>query len=77
MQKDHASLGSNARDDPAGFVTMHAAGIVSLVLVVPPPSPSPPPAKSSRLAAKYYSPTTYLIRMIQLTISHLHRPQDD
>lgn len=74
MQKDHASLGSNARDDPAGFVAMHAAGTVSLVLV---PPLAPTPAKSSRLAAKYYSPTTYLIRMIQLTISPLHRPQDD
>ena len=71
MRKDHASLRFNARDDPAGFVAMHAAGTVSMVLV-PPLSP-----QSSRLAAKYYSTTTYLIRMIQLTISLLRRPQDD
>lgn len=71
MRKDHTSLGFDARHDPAGFVATHAAGTVSLVLV------PPLPPQSSRLAAKYYSPTTYLIRMIQLTISPLHRPQDD
>lgn len=68
MRKDHASLRVNTRDDPAGFVAMQAAGTVSLVLV-PPLFP-----QSSRLAAKYYSPTTYLIRMIQLTVSPSSSP---
>lgn len=55
------------RDDEAGFVAVHAARTVSLGLV----------PQSSRLAAKIYSLTAYLSRMIQLTISPPHRPQDD
>lgn len=30
MRTDHVRLGFNARADPAGFVAMHAAGVVSL-----------------------------------------------
>lgn len=41
------------------------------------PCLQPNPLQSSRPAAKYCSPPTYLLRMIQPPVSCLHHPQDD